>query len=546
MDNQKLAALLFPNVTKTPDDYENIYPPRGLAEGVKVTRFAPSPTGFMHLGNLFSALIDKLAAGKDGVFYLRIEDTDKKREVDGAIDAALAGLAAFGVVPNEGMTGQETEKGAYGPYKQSKRADIYACYAKKLVEEGRAYPCFCTEEELAGIRARQEAEGANPGYYGKWAVWREKDLPAIEQALSEGKPYVLRLRSLGDENKKIFVNDLVKGKIEMPENTQDIVLLKTDGIPTYHFAHAVDDHLMRTTHVVRGDEWIASLPLHVELFSALGFKPPKYVHISPIMKLDGGNKRKLSKRKDPEAAVSYYIEKGYPAGGVAEYLMTLANSNFEDWRRANKDLPADDFPFNVKKMSPSGALFDEAKFEDICKNIISVMSADEVFEKTGEWAKQYDPELSALIEEDPEKFRNILSIDRDVPKPRKDIAAWSMVKDYLSYFYDSLFKIEDAMPQQLSDADINAVLDAYIAAYDENDDKDTWFQKLKDLCEPLGFKPNVKEYKKNPEAYKGHVGDVSGVIRVATTGRRNTPDLYYVLKYLGKDRVIARLNAAKK
>lgn len=545
LDNAKLAALLFPNVTKTPDDYEKIYPPRGLAEGVKVTRFAPSPTGFMHLGNLFSALIDKLAAGKDGVFYLRIEDTDKKREVDGAIDAALAGLAAFGVVPNEGMTGQETEKGAYGPYKQSKRAEIYACYAKKLVEDGRAYPCFCTEEELNGIRARQEAEGANPGYYGKWAVWRRKDMPEIEQALAEGKPYVLRLRSLGNENKKIFVNDLVKGKIEMPENTQDIVLLKTDGIPTYHFAHAVDDHLMRTTHVVRGDEWIASLPLHVELFSALGFKPPKYVHISPIMKLDGGNKRKLSKRKDPEAAVSYYIEKGYPAGGVAEYLMTLANSNFEDWRRANKDKPADDFPFNVKKMSPSGALFDEAKFEDICKNIISVMSADEVAEKTSAWAEKYDPELSALIGEDPEKFRNILSIDRDVPKPRKDIAAWSMVKDYLSYFYDGLFKIEDAMPENLSAADVNAVIDAYIAAYDENDDKDTWFQKIKDLCEPLGFTPNVKEYKKDPGAYKGHVGDVSGVIRVATTGRRNTPDLYYVLKYLGRDRVLARLEAAK-
>ncbi|MBQ6163397.1 MAG: glutamate--tRNA ligase [Clostridia bacterium] len=546
MDNAKLAALLFPNVTKTPDDYEKMYPPRDLAEGVKVTRFAPSPTGFMHLGNLFSALIDKLAAGKDGVFYLRIEDTDKKREVDGAIDAALAGLAAFGVVPNEGMTGQESEKGAYGPYKQSKRADIYACYAKKLVEEGRAYPCFCTEEELADIRARQEAEGANPGYYGKWAVWRDKNEAEIEAALAAGKPYVLRLRSLGDENKKIFVDDLVKGRIEMPENTQDIVLLKTDGIPTYHFAHAVDDHLMRTTHVVRGDEWIASLPLHVELFRALGFRSPKYVHISPIMKLEDGNKRKLSKRKDPEAAVSYYIEKGYPAGGVVEYLMTLANSNFEDWRRANKDKPADDFPFNVKKMSPSGALFDEAKFEDICKNIISVMSAGEVAEKTAAWAEKYDPELYALIEEDPQKFKNILLIDRDVPKPRKDIAAWSMVKGYLSYFYDSLFRIEDAMPDGLSDEDINSVLDAYIAAYDENDDKDTWFQKIKDLCEPLGFTPNVKEYKQNSDAYKGHVGDVSGVIRVATTGRRNTPDLYYVLQYLGRERVIARLREAKR
>lgn len=544
-DNIKLAGLLFSDVTETPESLEEKYPPVNLKEGVKVTRFAPSPTGFMHLGNLFSALIDKLTAGKDGVFYLRIEDTDKKREVDGAIDAALAGLAYFGIVPTEGMTGQTSEKGSYGPYKQSLRADIYHVYAKELVKKGLAYPCFCSEEEISAIREKQESIGVNPGYYGEWAVCRNLSYEEIEENIKAGKPYVLRLRSDGDENRKIFVEDMIKGKLEMPENIQDIVLLKTDGIPTYHFAHAVDDHLMRTTHVVRGDEWISSLPVHIQLFKALGFKAPKYVHISPIMKLDNGNKRKLSKRKDPEAAVSYYAEQGYPPEGVVEYLMTLANSNFEDWRRANKDAPRDDFPFNVKKMSPSGALFDNAKFIDICKNIISTMSAEEVFERTYNWAKLYDSELFALLDADKQLALNILSIDRDVPKPRKDIAAWSMVKSYISYFYDDMFVKDDSMPEKLAPADINAVLEKYISIYNENDSKEEWFDKIKSICEPLGFTPNVKEYKKNPELYKGHVGDVSSVIRVAVTGRMNTPDLYYVLKALGRDRVIKRLAEAE-
>lgn len=544
-DNFKLAQLLFPNVGKSPEYYEELYPKRDIKEGAKVTRFAPSPTGFMHLGNLFSALIDKLAAGKDGIFYLRIEDTDKKREVDGAIDAALSGLAYFGIVPDEGMTGQTSEKGAYGPYRQRLRADIYACFAKQLVENGLAYPCFCTEEEISAIREQQEKEGLTPGYYGEWAKCRNLSYEEIEANINAGKPYVIRLRSDGDENRRIVVEDMVKGKLEMPENIQDIVLLKTDGIPTYHFAHAVDDHLMRTTHVVRGDEWISSLPVHIQLFKALGFKPPKYVHISPIMKLDNGNKRKLSKRKDPEAGVSYYAEQGYPAEGVVEYLMTLANSNFEDWRRANKTAPREDFPFNVKKMSPSGALFDNAKFNDICKNIISAMSSGEVFEKVYSWAEKYDSELFGLLDSDKALAESILAIDRDVPKPRKDIAAWSEVKNYISYFYDEIFVREDNMPEKLASDDINAILDKYIEIYDENDTKDEWFDRIKSVCEPLGFTPNVKEYKKNPELYKGHIGDVSSVIRVAVTGRMNTPDLYYVLKALGRERVLKRLAESK-
>ncbi len=541
----KLAELLFPQIEKTPADCEAQYPPRALPEGAKVTRFAPSPTGFMHLGNLFSCFIDSLAAGKNGVFYLRIEDTDKKREVAGAVDAILVGLAYFGIAPSEGMLAEQTQSGDYGPYKQSQRADIYACFAKSLVEKGLAYPCFCSEEEIAALREKQEQAGVTPGYYGQWAHCRSLSYEEIEEKIRAGAPYVLRLRSPGDENRRIYVDDLVKGKLEMPENVQDIVLLKSDGIPTYHFAHAVDDHLMRTTHVVRGDEWISSLPVHVQLFQALGYKMPKYVHIAPIMKLDNGNKRKLSKRKDPESAVSYYIQQGFPAAGVVEYLMTLANSNFEDWRKANKDAPVYDFPFNLKKMSPSGALFDEAKLNDICKNIISKMTADEVLEKTLTWAKEYDQTLYALFSENTDYARKILSIDRGGAKPRKDIARWNQVKEYVTYFYDSLFVPEDPMPESLAAADVNAILTRYAEVFNEADDKDAWFAKIKSMCEPLGFSPDVKAYKKNPEGFKGHVGDVSSVIRVAVTGRRNTPDLYEVLRLLGKERVLARLEQAK-
>lgn len=546
-DNERLAQLMFPNITKTPADYEEIYPVRNLSENARVTRFAPSPTGYMHIGNMFSCLIDRLAAAtQDSVFMLRIEDTDKKREVEGAIEKITDGLSAFGIFPTEGVVATDKETGAYGPYKQSMRKDIYQSFAKSLVLKGFAYPCFCTEEELNALRERQEKEGANPGYYGKYASCRNLGIEEIEEKIKAGMPYTVRLRSDGDENKKIFVEDQIKGKIEMPENIQDLVLLKTDGIPTYHFAHAVDDHLMRTTHVVRGDEWISSLPLHIQLFKLLGYKPPKFAHISPIMKLDNGNKRKLSKRKDPEAGVTFYIEQGFPADGVIEYLMTLANSNFEDWRKANPTADKYSFPFSFKKMSSSGALFDMLKLNDICKNVISLMSAEEVYNNTVKWAKEYDSELFELFDKNPEYAKTVLNIDRETPKPRKDIVKWSDVKDYVSYFYDELYENKPTLPENVNSEDAVAVLSAYEKVFDENDDKDTWFAKIKDICEPLGFTPNVKEYKKNPEAYKGHVGDVSTVIRVAVTGRANTPDLHAILAVLGKDRVIARIDEAKR
>lgn len=541
-DYLDLAKNLFSHIDKKPADYDEIYPKRELKEGAKVTRFAPSPTGFMHIGNLFVSLIEAIAARDGGVFYLRIEDTDKKREVEGAVPRILEGLATFGIVPDEGEGADGTEVGEYGPYRQSLRKDIYQCFAKSLVEKELAYPCFCSEEELQEQRTRQEAEGANPGYYGKWAVCRELSLEQIQEKLAAGEPYVMRLRSNGNEDKKIFIDDLVKGKIEMPENVMDIVLLKSDGIPTYHFAHAVDDHLMRTSHVVRGDEWIASLPVHIQLFQYLGLRAPKYVHVSPIMKMDGGGRRKLSKRKDPEASVEYYAQQGYPEESVIAYLLTLANSNFEDWHRANQDKPLEDFPFNLKKMSASGALFDLMKLNDVSKNMISLMSAEQVFDKVFKWAKTYDERLYKLFEADADYARAILSIDRGIKKPRKDIANWSQVFDYVSYFYDEGFRQQFELPENVSKEDATAILRAYAEQYNENDDKDAWFSRIKDICEPLGFTPNVKEYKANPESYKGHVGDVSTIIRLAVTGRTNTPDLYSILQLLGKERVLSRLN----
>lgn len=547
MDYERLAELLFPDVKKSPDEYENDYPQRELPEGARVTRFAPSPTGYLHIGGLFAALIAKLTAYKSGGrFFLRIEDTDKKREVADGVTGIIKGLADFGIEVTEGVTGYESEAGAYGPYTQSKRAEIYHCFAKQLVLDGLAYPCFCTADELEALRGKQEELGVNPGYYGEFATCRDLSLDEIEKKIKSGAPYVLRLKSPGNPDGKIMFEDMIKGKIEMPENITDIVLLKTDGIPTYHFAHCVDDHLMRTTHVVRGDEWISSVPTHIQLFKACGFKVPKYAHISPIMKLDDGNKRKLSKRKDPEAAVEYYAEEGYPSESVLEYLLTLANSNFEDWRRANKEAPVMDFPFNLKKMSVSGALFDLAKLNDVSKNVISVMSANKVASQTLEWAKAYNNEFYVLVSPDAARLENILNIDREGAKPRKDIAKWSDVPEYVAYFYGELFTPNYVLPENIKAVDAIAVLKAYKEVFAASDDKDTWFAKIKELCEPLGFTPNVKEYKQNPDAYKGHVGDVSTVIRVAITGRTNTPDLHAILAVLGQEEVLRRIDLAIK
>ena len=550
MDEKKaLAELLFPNVTQTPDDLEKLFPPRKLPEGARVTRFAPSPTGFLHIGGLFAALISKLNAQMtNGIFMLRIEDTDKKREIEDGVSEIIRGLEAFGVTPDEGVMGFNKEQGNYGPYTQSKRAGIYHVIAKSLVEKGMAYPCFCSEDELSALREQQEKEGALiKGYFGKWAKCRELTFEQQKKLIEEGRPYTLRLRSPGNEDKRITFVDLIKGKIEMPENIQDIVLLKTDSIPTYHFAHAVDDHFMRTTHVTRGDEWISSVPTHIQLFSVCGFKAPKYAHISPIMKEENGSKRKLSKRKDPEAAVTYYAEEGFPKESVLEYLLTLANSNFEDWRRANPDADCSEFPFNLKKMSVSGALFDLTKLTDVSKNVISKMSAEKVLAYALDWAKNYDEKLYSLLSRDEEYSKAIFSIDRGTAKPRKDIAKFSEIGAYVSYFFDEEFDTDlSELPQNLSKETVIKILEAYAASYEQAKDNSEWFEHMKELCEPLGFTPNVKEYKKNPGLYLGHVGDVSSVVRVAVTGRKNTPDLFSIMTVLGKERVLNRLNAAIK
>lgn len=544
MNYKELAQLLFANIDKSPEYYEELYPERNLKQGARVTRFAPSPTGFLHFGNLFTCMIAyKTAKATDGVFYVRVEDTDQKRKVEGAIDVMLKGLSVYGINADEGVVGDEVEKGSYGPYYQSKRVDIYQCYAKWLVEQGLAYPCFCSAEELDEIRSEQENESIK-GYWGKWAKCRDLSFEQIKANIEAGKSWTLRLKSPGDLEKKCFFDDMIKGKIEMPENVQDVVLLKSDGIPTYHFAHVVDDHLMRTTHIVRGDEWISSAPIHLQLFRLLGFKVPKYAHVAPIMKEENGGKRKLSKRKDPEAAVTYYAEQGYPQESVNEYMMTLANSNFEDWRRANKDEDISKFPFNLKKMSVSGALFDLVKLTDVSKNVICTMPAQRVFELSYEWAKEYNPLLASLYEQDKERATAILNIDRENKKPRKDIAKWSDIPDYISYMYDETFNECYDLTGNATPSLAVRALEEYIKVVDLSDDKDAWFSRMKDICPLVDCTPNVKEYKAEPEKFAGHIGDVSTVIRVALTGRTNTPDLFSITALLGEETVKARLEKA--
>lgn len=550
MDYDKLAELLFPHITKTVEDYEALYPVRNLKEGARVTRFAPSPTGYLHIGGLFGALVDVLTAkSTGGVSYLRIEDTDKKREIEDGVSAVINGFKAFGIEFDEGVTGFDSEKGDYAPYTQSKRVEVYQTVAKELVKKGLAYPCFCTAEELSALREQQEKEGTLIwGYFGKWAKCRELTYEQIEENIKAGKPYVLRFRSEGSEDKRIFFDDIIRGKIEMPENIIDEVLLKSDGIPTYHFAHVCDDHFMRTTHVIRGEEWISSVPKHIALFKACGFRLPKYAHTPQLMKIDevDGTKRKFSKRKDPEAAVSYFVDYGFPKESLVEYLLTLLNSNFEDWRRANPDADAFSFPFNLKKMSPSGCLFDLMKLTDISKNVISKMSAQRIYDDLTAWAEVYDKEFYGLLTRDKEFSVNMLNIDREVPKPRKDIAKWNEVKEYFSYFFNEIYTPDLTLPENISKDDAAAILEEYLKVVDSTDDKDTWFGKIKALCEPLGYTPNVKEYKKNPDAFKGHVGDVSTVIRIALTSRKNTPDLHSIIALLGNDEVKARIEKAIK
>lgn len=546
MANTKMAQLLFGNVDKTPEDYEIMYPDRGLTEGAKVTRFAPSPTGFLHFGSLFAAFVASKTAGDDGVFYLRIEDTDKKREVEDGVIGMVNGLKDFGIIPTEGAINATDEIGAYGPYTQSRRNHIYHAYVKSLVEQGLAYPCFMTEDEIAEIRKEQEAQKELPGIYGKYAKYRDITADEAQARIANGDEYVVRLKSPGKPDGRISFKDEVKGKVEMPENILDIVLLKKDGTPTYHFAHAVDDHLMHTTHVTRGDEWLSSVPIHLQLFYVLGFKAPKYAHISPIMKEDAetGGKRKLSKRKDPEAAVSFYAEAGYPAGAVNEYLMTIANSNFEDWRRANKTDSIDKFDFKLSKMSKAGALFDMVKLHDISKTYISTMNTDEVFDAVTAWSAEYDKELNSLIMRDTDYAKRIFSIERGNKKPRKDIGKWSEVKDYIAYFYDELFDGKYDWAENMSKDDIKAILTRYKEIYNHQSPSEDWFPQVQSLAEELGFAKSPKDYKADPDSFKGHAGDVAGVIRVAVTGRLNTPDLYSIMQTLGEDKVKERINTA--
>ncbi|WP_308754264.1 glutamate--tRNA ligase [uncultured Anaerotruncus sp.] len=546
MDYNALADLLFPGLDEEAviARIETAYPPRSLPEGAKVTRMAPSPTGFMHLGNLFGAIADeRLAHQSGGVFYLRIEDTDQKREVPGAVETILRVFSDYELPFDEGASA-DGDNGAYGPYRQRQREGIYRAYAKRLVRQGKAYPCFCTEEELAAIREKQAAEKANFGYYGGWAVHRDTPFDEVKARIAAGEPFVLRFRSEGDPGRRTKFTDLVRGTMELPENDQDVVLLKSDGIPTYHFAHVVDDHLMGTTHVVRGEEWLATLPIHIQLFGAMGWKMPKYVHTAQLMKLDNGSKRKLSKRKDPELALDFYQRQGYCVAAVKEYLMTLLNSNFEDWRLANPDAPLEKFPFNTKKMGVSGALFDIEKLNDVSKNVISRMSAAEVADMLTAWAREFDPDFCALLERDPAYTEAILSIGRGGKKPRKDIAVWSGAKEYLSFFFDELFTCDGAYPENVRSADAKRILEEYAAIYDPADDSGVWFDRIKALADRLGYAANMKDYKQNPEAYRGSVADVSMVLRVAVTGRQNSPDMYEIMRLLGRERVLRRLRGA--
>ena len=541
----ELAAAMFPDVTVTPAEYEDKYPIRSLKEGARVTRIAPSPTGYLHLGTFFTSMVNRMTAdATDGIFFFRLEDTDKKREVEGGADDILKGMNDFGLTIDEGFVAPGEIVGNYGPYQQSRRAPIYHAYVKSLVEQNLAYPCFCSEEQRQAAREQQEAAKDRTGYYGKYALCRNLTAEEALEKIQNGQPYVVRLRSMGSEQNRIKFDDMIKGTIEMPENDEDIVLLKSDGIPTYHFAHAVDDHLMRTTHVIRGDEWISSVPKHLQLFKTLGFKPPKYAHVSPIMVEDNGNKRKLSKRKDPQAAMHFYAQQGYPADSVLEYLLTIANSDYEDWRRANPTAPRNNFKFNLKKMSVSGALFDLDKLNDVSKTTIARMDAKQVADKVIAWAKEYAPDFAALLTRDRTYTERIFSIDRGNAKPRKDIAKWNEVPEYISFFFDETYCNVLELPEHISPADAAAILNQYATVYDAEQDKDAWFATVKSICEDLGFCPDVKQYKADPTVWRGHVGDVSTIIRIAITGRRNTPDLCSIMQTLGTDTVHARLQTA--
>ena len=542
MDYKQLAERLFPDVTTTVDDLEARYPARDLAEGAMITRLGPSPTGFIHIGNLYGALIDeRLAHQSGGRFLLRIEDTDDKRKVEGAEALIIRAMEYFGIHFDEGVT-LSGDKGDYGPYHQSERVEIYQAVAKQLVAQGKAYPSFATEEDLAKIREAQEAQKLNTGYYGKWATDRNLTLEEIEEKLAAGEEWTLRLRAAGNPEETRAIPDGIRGHVTIHPNDQDFVLLKTNGVPTYHFAHVCDDHFMRVTHVVRGEEWLATLPFHIELFETLGWEHPVYCHTAHLMKIDeAGTRRKLSKRKDPEMALSFYEEKGFFPEAVREYIMILLNSDYEEWRLANPDTSLEDFPVHLDKMATSGALFDMVKLEDVSKETLVRLDEATIADFVIAWAEKYQPDVASVIAPQRDDFVKLLAIGRDGKKPRKDLMNAEQIVQFTKYFFDAWFTQEDALPENIPAEEAAAILEDYLATYDHTDDNETWFGKIRTITEERGYAVRPKDYKKNPDAYKGHVGDVSTVVRLAITGRRNSPDIWAIQQVLGEEKTIARV-----
>ncbi len=546
---ERLAEVIFPDIHETIEDLEKRYPARNLPEGARVTRFAPSPTGFLHTGSLFTSFIDKLIANQsEGVFYIRLEDTDTKREIKGAGDALLKEMGVFNCLPDEGYFGDDNEKGDYGPYRQSRREMIYKTVIKEMIKKDLAYPCFCTPEDLSSLRTKQEQEKLIPGYYGEFAKCRKLTVEEAIERIQNGEHYVIRFKSKGNHLNKVEVDDEIRGHLELSENDQDIVILKSDNLPTYHFAHLVDDHFMHTTHVIRGEEWLPSLPIHLELFQSLGFEAPKYAHVPVIMKVENGNRRKLSKRKDAEAAVSFFLEKGYPTEGFLEYLLTIANSNFEEWRLANKNASMYDFKLTFNKMSLDGALFDLAKVQNICKELLSRLTAEEITNKAIEWAKKYDQELYTLATQDIEFFKSIMNIERGGEKPRKDYEKYSDILPLIGFFYKEIYenisKNDWEWNPNMDKELIKDVLNTYKDEVNLELSEEEWFAQMKEVAISKGFAGSPKEWKKNKEAFKGHVGDVAEMLRISMSGRKQTPNLYYVMKILGKEEVSRRINVA--
>lgn len=541
MDYNQLAEFLFPDIKDTPEDIIKRFPERNLPDGACVTRIGPSPTGFVHLGNLYNAIIaERLAHQSQGVFYLRIEDTDQKREVEGAVETLINAMAYFGVNFDEGATA-DGDNGNYAPYRQRQRKNIYQVFAKELVKQGKAYPCFLTENELNAIREQQTSNKENPGIYGKYAEKsRNLTIEQIKENISQNKSWVLRYKGV-QTDEYITVEDAVRGKLEMPRNNMDFVLLKSDGIPTYHFAHVIDDHFMHSTHVIRGEEWLSSLPMHVELFNTLGWKQPIYCHTATLMKMDGESKRKLSKRKDPELALSYYQQEGISQDAVWEFLLTLLNSNFEEWRLANPDTDYKEFPYTLEKMSISGALVDLDKLRDISKNVICHMTAEQVYSKWLEWCEKYNQEFAELIKKYPERTLSALNVGKGGNKPRKDLETWKQACDFMSFWYDETFKFEDEMSVECDDDTRKTFFARYLETYNHADESSEWFTKVKEITQELGFAVKPKDFKKNPDQYKGSIINITNMLRIALTGRANAPDIWEVSHVLGEEIVRKRL-----